>query len=174
MVEATEKREEFTYKVDKGEKPEIILARCKQHVDSWKNLTADQIKITQMSGMSNVCYKVAIIDTSRMAIMPDALLYRKFVCAVIDKEVEAAIFESMSDQGLGPKLFFRNEQYRIEGFFHGRPLTMWEVRNPRMMQLVATAICEFNFNADAMGRVRALLPINPERLGADTGIEWAR
>ena len=96
--------------------------------------------------MSNVCYKVEIIDDKIKSMQPHALLYRKFVCEIIDKKVEATIFESMSDQGLGPKLYYYSEQYRIEQFFEGRSLTIWEVRNPRIMQMVANAIFEFNFN----------------------------
>ena len=160
MVEQTKNQEPNITVVNEGEKPEVILERCQKHIESWKSLRADQIKITRLSGMSNAVYKVSLIDGR--AIEPDTLLYRKFLCEVVDKRVEAAIFESMSDQGLGPKLIFRCDEYRIEGFFHGRPLTIWEARNPLMMKYVAKAIFEFNFNQDAMDRVLALKPINRE------------
>ena len=127
-----------------------------------------------MAGMSNACYRVSIAEAHREGIVPDTVLYRKFLCEVVDKQVEATVFQSMSDQGLGPKLYFRDDEYRIEGFFHGRPLTIWEARNPRMMQLVAKAIFDYNYNQDAIDRVSAFKPMNREQLGADSGIAWAK
>ena len=162
MVEQTKNQDSSISKVDRGEKPEVILARCQEHIEGWKDLRLDQINIRRLAGMSNACYKVSIIDANCKVIEPDAVLYRKFLCEVIDKQVEATIFQSMSDQGLGPKLLFRNDQYRLEGFFHGKPLTIWEARNPRIMQLVAQAIFEFNYNQDAIDRVRAFKPIDRE------------
>ena len=61
------------------------------------------------------------------------LLYRKFECEIVDKQIEATVFKSMSDSGYGPKLIFQNSEYRIESFFDGRPLTIWELRNPVIM-----------------------------------------
>ena len=59
----------------------------------------------------------------------------------------------MSDQGLGPKLYFGNDKYRIEGFFEGKPVTIWELRNPRLMQVIAKTIFDFNFNSLAIERL---------------------
>lgn len=127
-----------------------------------------------MAGMSNTCYKVKILDGIETIIEPRSLLYRKFVCEIVDKDVEATIFQSMSDQGLGPKLYFRNNDYRVESFFEGRALSFWEVRNPTIMQLVAKSFFEFNFNQDAIDKVLAIKPLNIEKLGVDSGVEWAK
>lgn len=124
--------------------------------------------------MSNACFKVKIIDKNNKTIEPRALLYRKFICEIVDKVVESTIFKSMSDQGLGPKLYFHGAGYRIESFFEGRSLSIWEVRNPTIMQLVAKAIFEFNFNQDAIDKVRAIKPVNIEKLGVDSSFEWAK
>ena len=124
--------------------------------------------------MSNTCYKVKILDGIESSIELRSVLYRKFVCEIIDKDVEAAIFKSMSDQGLGPKLIFWNYQYRIEEFFEGRSLSLWEVRNPTIMQLVAKVIFEFNFNQDAIDKVLAIKPLNIEKLGVDSAVEWSK
>jgi hypothetical protein len=53
----------------------------------------------------------------------------------------------MSDDGSGPKMFFQNKKFRIEEFFEGRPLTLWEMRNPMIFENFARKICDFNFNA---------------------------
>lgn len=57
-----------------------------------------------------------------------------------DHELEAIIFTNMSERGLGPKLVVQNSDFRIEHFFDGRPLTIWEMRNPAVMKQVAKEI----------------------------------
>jgi hypothetical protein len=75
-------------------------------VPGWAHLeSADQLNFTRLSGLSNACYKVSAKDPS-LKLEPKAVLYRKFECKIIDKQKEAIIFESMSDQGLGPKCLF--------------------------------------------------------------------
>ena len=46
----------------------------------------------------------------------------------------------MSESGLGPKLFFQNSEYRIENFIEGRPLSIWELRNPVIAEKFVEAI----------------------------------
>jgi hypothetical protein len=53
----------------------------------------------------------------------------------------------MSDGNLGPKMFFQNDKFRIEEFFEGRPITLWEMRNPMIFGNFAGKICDFNFNS---------------------------
>lgn len=57
------------------------------------------------------------------------VLYRRFEQDLTDKRIEQAIFEIKSNDGTGPKLHFQNYTYRIEGFFEGRTITIWEMRN---------------------------------------------
>lgn len=59
----------------------------------------------------------------------------------------------MSDQGLGPRCLFQNEDYRIESFFEGRPISVWEMRNPVILAKFVDALVDFNFNKDAIGKV---------------------
>ena len=77
----------------------------------------------------------------------------------------------MSDQNLGPKLYFQNDEYRIESFFEGRPLTIWELRNPTIMKLLARATFDFNFNQDAIAKISERKPIDSTKLGVDTAID---
>lgn len=62
----------------------------------------------------------------------------------------------MSDDGSGPKMFFQNDKFRIEEFFEGRPLTLWEMRNPMIFENFAKKICDFNFNAQAQRDVNMI------------------
>ena len=58
-----------------------------------------------MSGLSNACYRVSLkVEVVLNQEAPRTVLYRKFECEIVDKAIEAAIFKSMSDSGLGPKL----------------------------------------------------------------------
>ena len=70
---------------------------------------------------------------------------------VVDRATEAAYFQCMSDSGLGPKLIAYDPDllYRIEEFFEGRPLTIWELRNPVMMQSYAKAVFNMHTKSGA-------------------------
>ena len=65
-----------------------------------------------MSGLSNACYRVQLSDEVQLPELssdsqePRVILYRKFECEIINKQIETAIFKTMSDSGLGPKLIF--------------------------------------------------------------------
>ena len=129
-----------------GEKDSIILENIIKHLDSWKHTTLDQVNITRLAGLSNACYRVKHQDKE---LKLHTVLYRKFECLVVDKEIEAMIFKSMSDQNLGPKLIAYTPTYRIEEFKEGRPLSIWEMTNKTMIGYVMRSLCDFNFNRDA-------------------------
>ena len=101
-----------------GESNEVIYQRVLEHIPEWARAVTsmDQIVIRRLSGLSNACYRVAlrhgIVLEDRD--VPRDLLYRKFMCAIVDSEIEAAVFKCMSDNGLGPKLIHQCKEYRIE------------------------------------------------------------
>ena len=79
----------------------------------------------------------------------------------------------MSDSGLGPKLIFANEFFRIEHFVDGRTLSVYEMRNPQIMKQVARAIYDFHHSSGAADKVIDLKPINIDYLAIDHYItEW--
>ena len=133
-----------------GESSDVILANIKKHVPSWLEATLAQLDIRRMNGLSNACYRVTFRD---YAGEDRVLLYRKFESKVSNKEIEAIIFKYMSDQSLGPKLIFQNSNYRLEQFFNGRPLTIWEMRNPALMKFFARAIFKFHHESGAVALV---------------------
>ena len=124
-----------------GERSEVIFSRIVEHIDSWKAVNFKDTKFSRLNGLSNACYKVSASDVM-------TLLYRKFECKVVDKQVEALIFKVASDEGLGPKLLHQSSEYRIEGFLEGRPLTIWEMRNPCFMSAFVDKIFDFHFNQE--------------------------
>ena len=50
-------------------------------------------------------------------------------------------------------------------------MTIWELRNPRVMRLLAKATFDFNFNQDAIDKISAFKPIDTTNLGIDTAID---
>jgi hypothetical protein len=89
----------------------------------------------------------------------------------VDKQLEALIFNSLSDQKIGPKNIFSNDVYRIEEFIEGRPISIWEMRNPIIMKKVVEIIFEMNFNQNLRDSVEKILPCNPKKLAIDIAIE---
>lgn len=118
--------------------------------------------------MSNACYRVFSIKNE--ALTP--LLYRKFSSKLGNKSVEAIIFKHASERGIGPKLIFQNGEYRIEEFLNGRPLTIWELRNPYIYGQIARMIFNFNHNTAILDQLTSVMP--KTRLQHDMYMhEWA-
>lgn len=65
---------------------------------------------------------------------------------------------------MGLKLFHQDEFFRIEEFFEGRPLSLWEMRNPIIAKRYADKICDFNFNPLAQKYVKEIEPLDEENL----------
>lgn len=80
----------------------------------------------------------------------------------------------MSAQGIGPKCIFQNDKYRIESYFDGRPISVWEMRNPTLLKLCINVFVAFNFNRDAIDRLLAYKPLDTSRLELDVALkDWA-
>ena len=102
---------------------------------------------------------------------PRVVIYRKYECDIIDLHIEKAIFKSMSDSGIGPKLFYQGNNYRIEEYIEGRQLSIWELRNPYMLELFARTIYEMHTNQNAADAIEAIRPMNRSQLGIDISID---
>jgi len=149
-----------------GESEQVMFQRVIQHVEGWSTLfsSADELQFTRMSGMSNACYKVEPKNVTGGEVWPRAVLYRKFECEIVDKTVEDIIFTSMSEQGLGPKKFFADSVFRIEEFFEGKPISIWEMRNPFVLERCVRKICEFNYNTLTRERIASVMPLDASDL----------
>ena len=139
-----------------------IIKNIQDHIPSWNtvNFNISHIKIQKLSGLSNAVYKVNInldevqksnnkhYEDEIIKIEPKSLVYRVFECKIIDKYVEKTVFAFMSENGMGPKLFYQNDEFRIEEFFLSRPITIFELRNEIFYKGFAQKICNFNYNSD--------------------------
>ena len=77
----------------------------------------------------------------------------------------------MSEAGLGPKLIYGCSDYRIESFFEGRPLTIWELRNPVVMEETVKSLFAMHNNQRLIDSIEEIIPKQPSRLGIDVAIE---
>jgi len=101
---------------------------------------------------------VEIINDDSKHVTPNVILYRTFECQIVDFRVENAVFKTLSDQKMGPRCYYQCGEYRVEEFFHSRPLTIFEMRNDIFMKAFAEKICHFNFNQKAIEEVLPFMP----------------
>lgn len=161
---------------ERGEKPEVVLARVKEHMPAWGQVTLLDVSITRLSGLSNACYKVKLAADVQIADSdtPRKVLYRKFENEIVDNKIEEIIFRSMSEKRMGPRFIFQDSEYRIEEFIEGRPLSVWELRNPTISKLFVKAIYEMHEKSGVREAISAVAPLDPNYLGVDIAIdEWA-
>ena len=74
------------------------------------------------------------------------------------------IFLAKAEEKTGPKLYCQNDKYRVEGFFEGRPITLWEMRNPSIFCKYSELICQFHFSKLAQTYVSKVMPLEPNNL----------
>ena len=60
--------------------------------------------------------------------------------------VSSMVFETFSDQGIGPKCYFQNENYRLEESYDSRPITIFEMRNPVFLNQIIEKTFKINYN----------------------------
>jgi hypothetical protein len=79
---------------------------------------------------------------------PRTLLYRRFEQQLTDRRIEQSVFQTKSDDKTGPFNHYMNNEYRIESFYNGRPLSIWEMKNKTVYRKCAEMLCDFNFNKE--------------------------
>jgi hypothetical protein len=108
------------------------------------------VSFKKLSGLSNDCYRV---ESAHAAANPNVVFYRKFLTKTADRQMEAVIFKNASEKSGGPVCLYQCERFRIETFFKGRPLSIWELRSPCLARLIMQKICDFHFNSDVSTKV---------------------
>ena len=126
----------------------LIIELSQRHLDTDVEALED-LEITNISGMSNLTFKVGLSERHLAhKHMREKIVVRIYQSATGDCEMEAKIFNEMSRKGRGPKEIEGNEKYRVEQFIDGRPLTMFELRNPYIAKTILGMICETNYDTD--------------------------
>jgi hypothetical protein len=166
-IEPTSSQEESTAEEEEGVEGFVAMtAAIKKHVKEWTSLihSSKDLTFSRLNGNSNACYKVTLKNKAPYTVEFESVLFRRYEQDIIDKKVEQAIFKAAADAGIGPKMFYQDDKFRIEGFFNGRPITLWEMRNPVIASTLAKEICDFNFNEEATRSVQNIEPLDYKNL----------
>jgi len=128
---------------------ESVWTKCVAGLPSWKNTTPDSICVDRLFGMSNLTLAVSIKDPFLLSqnIFPTKVLLRIFPehgSRVISRSKEHAIFTHLAETPNGIKMYYSCPQYRIEEFFDGEKLSMFELNNKLMMKHIATMFCDYH------------------------------
>ena len=115
----------------------------------------DELELINISGMSNVTYSIA-----SKKLPSKKIVIRFFESKCADFQTEDKIFRLFGERGWGPKEIERSDTYRVEEFIDGRPLTMFELRNPFIGKSVMATICITNYDPELNQLIRDLK--NPE------------
>lgn len=65
-----------------------------------------------------------------------------------NRKLEQRIFAFQSGISKCPKLIYQSDSYRLEEFYSGRTLTIFELRNDLIIERTAKLICEFNWDPE--------------------------
>lgn len=155
--------------VDEGNQNDhqIVFDRVKSNLPDWKDATFNKTTFKRMCGLSNFVMRVAHEGCQ-------TVLYRVYENEHADAKLELAVFRAVSDEGIGPKLLFAGDNWRLERFFEGRPISIWEMRNPFLMNRVADLLFNFNWNQKVREEAAKIIPMNKDNLYIDMFIDdWA-
>ena len=61
-------------------------------------------------------------------------------------------------------MIFQDDTIRIEEYFDGRPISIWEMRNKNIYARFAEMICHYNFNQRAKNEVQMHSPLDVQKL----------
>ena len=75
----------------------------------------------------------------------------------------------MDRSGLGPRLLHQDQDFRIEQYIEGRPLSIWEMRNPTIMKVITKAIYDFHNTSGIADSVNK--PFDRDNLAIDHFID---
>jgi len=112
------------------------LTNIKSALEGWKDITMEQIQVTNGWGLCNKTYIVKALDP---AVQPPAVFLRIFgnSLGASDYEQENKIFKEIANKGLGPKCYYANLEYRIEEYIPSQVVPMDELHTPEKSREIA-------------------------------------
>jgi len=112
------------------------------HLESWRNLTPDQMKFERLGGLSNRIWKVSSPGSS---IFPEAVIFRKFNHSqIVDRVKENHILRELAKAGVGSKFYAGTDEYRIEKYYESTELNPAELNTLPTRRHLAKALSELH------------------------------
>ena len=121
--------------------------------DEFFFTTETVTSIIRLPSASNIIYKV----TFQYKESQHYLVYRKTVNKLVDFAIENLIFQQLSESGDGPYWFYQGNQYRIEEYLEGRTITIFELRNPEIINKIMIQFAKFHSNKTIQSEVLNIL-----------------
>lgn len=118
------------------------LKICCEHLGgAWKKISVDQISVTPISGgMTNQLYCCSLPESFNLPEgEPNQALLRLYgdQWRDCDMSLQVKIFELLSERELGPKLYGKFDDGRLEEFLPAQSLTSAEMCDPKISQIIA-------------------------------------
>lgn len=121
----------------------VVLAN--RELFGWPAVTAEEVVPTYMKALSNMTYKV---ECSRPGCQP--LLAKQFgkgyLRQLLDRNIDNQVCQHLGSKGVGPKVYFFNNEYRIEEFVQSTGFTTVDMNNQKMRNLLAFYIEKLHRN----------------------------
>ena len=111
----------------------------------WPSVTAEEVVPTYMKALSNMTYKV---ECSRPGCQP--LLAKQFgkgyLTQLLDRNIDNQVCQFLGSKGVGPKVYFFNNEYRIEEFVQSTGFTSEDMNDQKMRNLLTYYIEKLHRN----------------------------
>lgn len=151
---------------------ETVRSICHANVPGWSYFDKDRILIDQLcEGLSNQNFKVHLdlSEDELMKYVPCVLfrIYGSGAEKLYDPKQEVNIVSMLAKYGIGPSIYAKCEEWRIEGWHFSVPLLNRNMKNPSIWSQMAAHMGRLHKLAarpDFPDSIRSLPPASIERL----------
>lgn len=122
---------------------------CREHLGgAWNDVSPGEISITAVTGgMTNQLYCCSLPESAKLIEgEPSQVLLRLYgdQWRNCDMSLQVQIFELLSNKELGPKLYGKFDDGRLEEFLPAQSLTSAEMRDPDISSIIARKIAKIH------------------------------
>lgn len=120
-----------------------MLDRCFEAFPEWRPLTSDDFEWDEPKGFSSFTMAIRCLRD----VDPPAVLYRRLEGkqnAILDFSTEREIFLLLGEQHIAARCLHYDEECRMEEFYDGRTLTPDDLKDPDVLEGIATELFRFH------------------------------
>ena len=119
------------------------MDRCFEAFPEWRPLTSDDFEWDEPKGFSSFTMAIRCLRD----VDPPAVLYRRLEGkqnAILDFSTEREIFLLLGEQHIAARCLHYDEECRMEEFYDGRTLTPDDLKDPDVLEGIATELFRFH------------------------------